>query len=165
MRSQLLICLEQFKGIIIFATNLVVNYDKAFLSHLINIEFTKPDKEARESIWNQYLRGKGLCISLSDDVDICELAEKYEFCDREIKNSVKDACVIAAIAGQETVTQANLIKAAEKTKVEYEKVLKAEDHTSSKPKLSPEATADVRQAMQKQIEQSENSVSVDKLNV
>ena len=165
MRSQLLICLEQFKGIVIFATNLVVNYDKAFLSRLINIEFTKPDKEARESIWNQHLRGKGLRIPLSDDVDICELAEKYEFCGREIKNSVKDACVIAAIAGQETVTQANLIKAAEKTKVEYEKVLKAEDHTSSKPKLSPEAAADVRQAMQKQIEQSENSVSVDKLDV
>lgn len=165
MRSQLLICLEQFKGIVIFATNLVVNYDKAFLSRLINIEFTKPDKEARESIWNQHLRGKGLRIPLSDDVDICELAEKYEFCGREIKNSVKYACVIAAIAGQETVTQANLIKAAEKTKVEYEKVLKAEDHTSSKPKLSPEAAADVRQAMQKQIEQSENSVSVDKLDV
>ena len=111
------------------------------------------------------MRGKGLRIPLSDDVDICELAEKYEFCGREIKNSVKDACVIAAIAGQETVTQANLIKAAEKTKVEYEKVLKAEDHTSSKPKLSPEAAADVRQAMQKQIEQSENSVSFDKLDV
>ena len=47
MRSQLLICLEQFKGIVIFATNLVVNYDKAFLSRLINIEFTKPNKAAR----------------------------------------------------------------------------------------------------------------------
>ena len=37
MRSQLLISLERFKGIVIFATNLVINYDKAFLSRLINI--------------------------------------------------------------------------------------------------------------------------------
>lgn len=162
MRSQLLICLEQFKGIVIFATNLVVNYDKAFLSRLINIEFTKPDKTAREAIWNQHLRGKGLRIPLSDDVNISELAEKYEFCGREIKNSVKDACVITAIAGQQAVTQANLIKSAEKTKVEYEKVLKAEDHTSSKPKLSPEAAADVRQAMKKTIEQA-NTISVNEL--
>jgi SpoVK/Ycf46/Vps4 family AAA+-type ATPase len=30
MRSQLLICLERFKGVVIFATNLVQNYDPAF---------------------------------------------------------------------------------------------------------------------------------------
>lgn len=163
MRSQLLICLEQFKGIVVFATNLVVNYDKAFLSRLINIGFTKPDQAAREAIWYQHLKGKGLRIPLAEDVDITELAEKYEFCGREIKNSVKDACVVAAIAGQSFVTQANLIKAAEKTKVEYEKVLKAEDHTSTKPKLSPEAAADVQNYMQKKIQQAE-TVNVSKLN-
>lgn len=51
MRSQLLICLEQFRGIVIFATNLVVNYDKAFLSRLISIEFQTPDSKARYAIW------------------------------------------------------------------------------------------------------------------
>lgn len=65
MRSQLLICLEQFKGIVVFATNLVVHYDKAFLSRLINIEFTKPDQAAREAIWYQHLKGKGLRIPLA----------------------------------------------------------------------------------------------------
>ncbi len=39
MRSQLLICLEEFRGIVIFATNLVINYDQAFLTRLISVEF------------------------------------------------------------------------------------------------------------------------------
>lgn len=58
MRSQLLICLENFTGIVIFATNLVVNYDKAFLSRLINVEFTYPTEEERVAIWNIHLKGK-----------------------------------------------------------------------------------------------------------
>lgn len=164
MRSQLLICLEQFKGIVIFATNLVVNYDKAFLSRLINIEFKRPDAKAREAIWFQHLKGEGLRIPLAEDVDIHELAERYEFCGREIKNSVKDACVIAAIGKQENVTQSNLIKAAEKTKTESEKVLQADDHTSikPKPKLSPETAAEIQQAMQKKIDQAK-TIGVDEM--
>lgn len=47
--------------------------------------------------------------------------------------------------------------------MEYEKVLKAEDHTSTKPKLSPEAAADVQNYMQKKIQQAE-TVNVNKLN-
>lgn len=154
MRSQLLICLEQFKGIVIFATNLVVNYDKAFLSRLINIEFTKPDKEARYSIWYQHLKGKGLRIPLSDDVNINELAEKYEFCGREIKNSVKDACVVTAIAESEFVSQETLIKSAEKTKIEYEKVMSAEDHTVIKKELTDEQKDVLKEAMQKKIDEA-----------
>lgn len=42
MGSQLLICLEQFRGIVIFATNLLVNYDSAFLSQLISICKIRP---------------------------------------------------------------------------------------------------------------------------
>ncbi|OOB76355.1 hypothetical protein AXF41_03215 [Clostridium haemolyticum] len=48
MRSQLLICLEEYRGIVIFATNLVVNYDQAFLTRLISIKFIEPDIECRE---------------------------------------------------------------------------------------------------------------------
>ncbi len=62
MRSQLLICLEQFRGIVIFATNLVVNYDRAFLSRLISIEFRVTDAPARRAIWERHLRGEGLRI-------------------------------------------------------------------------------------------------------
>lgn len=154
MRSQLLICLEQFRGIVIFATNLVVNYDKAFLSRLINIEFTMPDAEAREAIWKIHLMGDGLRIPLSEDVDIHALAEKFAFCGREIKSSVKDACVITAMNGWETVGQETLLKAAEKVRIESAKVLQANDHTVSK-KVEP--TQAQREAIQEAFQNKLNS--------
>lgn len=166
MRSQLLICLEQFRGIVIFATNLVVNYDKAFLSRLINIEFTVPDVEARKSIWNEHLRGEGLRIPLANDVNLDELAEKYVFCGREIKNSVKDACVTVAMSGRDEVCQSDLIKASEKTKIESDKVIKAEDHTKS-VKMTDEQKKTIADVMQKKLDENKNvesSESLDKEN-
>ena len=135
MRSQLLISLEHFRGIVIFATNLVVNYDQAFLSRLISIEFPNPDFEARCAIWNRHIRGEGLNIPLSNDVNIEELAKKYEFCGRDIKNAVKDACVVCAVKEFEVVSQDDLIKACEKVKEELEALSKASDHTQSKLKV------------------------------
>ena len=132
MRSQLLISLERFRGIVIFATNLVVNYDRAFLSRLISIEFPQPDFEARRAIWERHLRGEGLRIPLSGDVNVDELAGKYDnFCGREIKNAVKDACVTCAMKGQEIISQSDLVRASEKVKTETEKVQNASDHTQS----------------------------------
>ncbi len=89
-------------------------------------------------------------IPLSADVNIDELAEKYAFCGREIKNSVKDACVTVAMANRAEVCQADLMKAAEKTRIESEKVLKADDH--SKAKLSPEQSNAIKDAMQKKLD-------------
>lgn len=129
MRSQLLISLEQFKGIVIFATNLVVNYDKAFLSRLINIEFTYPNAEEREQIWWNHLKSESIHIPLAQDVNVRELAEKFEFCGREIKNSIKNACIAVALDKRDVVTQSNFIKACERTFDEREKVITATDHT------------------------------------
>lgn len=150
MRSQLLICLEQFRGIVIFATNLVVNYDKAFLSRLINIEFVVPDKDARKSIWHQHLYGKGIKLPLADNINLDELADKYVFCGREIKNAVKDACVTVAISNNDLIQQEDLLKAAEKTKTESEKVLKAEDHTKSII-LNDTQKNEIKEAMKKSL--------------
>lgn len=95
-------------------------------------------------------------IPLSDDVNLQELADKFEFCGREIKNSVKDACVTVAISGRNLVTQADLIKAAEKTRIEYEKVLKAEDHTTAKKtedtSVSPVTNNVVKNILQENID-------------
>lgn len=132
MRSQLLISLERFKGIVIFATNLVVNYDKAFLSRLINIEFTMPTAEERQKIWWQHLRTDTVHVPLAGDVDIPDLSEAYEFCGREIKSAVKSACIAAALDGRDEVTQAELIKACDITREETLKVTSANDHTASR---------------------------------
>lgn len=158
MRSQLLICLEQFRGIVIFATNLVVNYDRAFLSRLINIEFPVPDQNARKLIWERHLIGKGLHIPLSSDLNIDELAEKYIFCGREIKNSVKNACVSVALSGKEYVFQSDLLKSAEEVKLEADKVSKADDHTKV-VKLSQEQNNALKDALQEKLDKCGNNLS------
>ena len=76
LRSQLLICLENFNGIVIFASNLVINYDPAFLSRLINIEFVVPSNEQREKIWLNHLKTNTINVPLSEDVDIKQLANE-----------------------------------------------------------------------------------------
>ncbi|MGN0606603.1 MAG: ATP-binding protein [Oscillospiraceae bacterium] len=159
MRSQLLICLEEFKGIVIFATNLVVNYDQAFLTRLISVEFIKPDNECRKKIWDVHIRGNGINIPLFDDVDTNELAEKYEFCGREIRKAVINACVSVAMHNRFIVQQADFIKACDKIKYEEERLANAEDHTKSKKNnLSPQQEDVLKDAIKAKIKQEkENS--------
>ena len=121
LRSQLLICLEEFKGIVIFATNLVMNYDNAFLTRLISIEFKKPNEELREKIWRVHLypcNNNGLNIPLSNDIDVCKLAKKYEFCGRDIRKAVISACVKTIMKNDNFVNMENLIDACEQIKKE-----------------------------------------------
>ena len=121
MRSQLLICLEEFKGIVIFATNLVTNYDEAFLTRLISIEFKKPDAKLRKKIWHVHLyptNDNGLSIPLSNDINLDELAEKYDFCGREIRKAVVSACVKTVMIGKPIVEMHLIIEACEQIKKE-----------------------------------------------
>lgn len=139
MRSQLLICLEEFRGIVIFATNLVVNYDNAFLTRLISVEFTNPDKETRKKIWDVHVRplndGKPhqLNIPLDENVDTSILAENYDFSGREIRNAVVSACVSAALANHNIVCQEDFVKACNKIEAEKTALATAKDHTKSEP--------------------------------
>lgn len=56
MRSTLLIELERFEGIVVFATNFARNYDEAFRSRIgYHIEFALPDLEARRRLWERFL--------------------------------------------------------------------------------------------------------------
>ena len=56
MRSTLLIELERFNGIVVFATNFAKNYDSAFVSRIrYHIEFKLPDLESRKQLWNRLL--------------------------------------------------------------------------------------------------------------
>lgn len=56
MRSTLLIELERFEGIAVFATNFANNYDEAFRSRIgYHVEFTLPDHAARQRLWHKFL--------------------------------------------------------------------------------------------------------------
>ena len=137
MRSQLLLSLERFEGIAIFATNLVVNYDKAFISRLISIEIPAPDFQGRKAIWEQHIRGDGIRMPLADDVNVEELAKRYDsFCGREIRKAVVRACTAAAVDKGETVTQKDFLEACRNVQVEAREVLRASDYTQNTQKLT-----------------------------
>jgi len=94
MRSQLLICLEQFHGVVVFATNLIKNYDKAFETRIQHVEFVMPDKECRKKIWQQHLLPG---LPLDADVSIEVLAEIDGVCGRDIRNVVIQTAIRAAL--------------------------------------------------------------------
>lgn len=51
LRGEMLILLEDFQGVVVFATNLVTNIDRAFESRIISkIEFELPNAEARHAM-------------------------------------------------------------------------------------------------------------------
>ena len=96
MRSQLLICLEKFSGLVIFSTNFVENYDKAFETRVANIKFEMPDADSRLKIWQQHLPVE---LPRQDDVNLQLLAEEIDdICGRDIKNAVIDAALKVAYA-------------------------------------------------------------------
>lgn len=169
MRSQLLMSLESFHGIAIFATNLVVNYDKAFLSRLISVEFRNPDVELRRQIWETHLLSKfmnnhQLSIPLSHDVNINELAENYELCGRDIRNAVVDACVEACLRGKRVVDQECLRFGAQSRVESNQAIAEAEDHT--RIEKNGTAKAVISSAMQARLSSGEHkTVSIDKIDV
>lgn len=112
MRSQLLICLEKHKGIVIFATNLVENYDPAFETRVRHIRFPLPDFGARARMWSNKLRPK---LPLDADVNVLELATRSEtLCGRDIKNAIVDAAMRVAKQKRNTLRQSDLLSAVDR---------------------------------------------------
>ena len=111
--SQLLICLEKFKGVVIFATNLVENYDKAFETRVRHIHFPMPDEKARYSIWQNHLPPE---LPLAKDLLIQELASIDNVCGRDIKNAVIDAAVRTARNGRSVIQTQDFIEAINRIK-------------------------------------------------
>ncbi|MDD2721861.1 MAG: AAA family ATPase [Gallionella sp.] len=65
MRSTLLIELERFDGIVVFATNFAKNYDSAFVSRIrYHIEFKLPGFDERKQLWGRLLAPR---IPLAED--------------------------------------------------------------------------------------------------
>jgi SpoVK/Ycf46/Vps4 family AAA+-type ATPase len=114
MRSQLLICLEQFHGVVIFSTNLVENYDKAFETRVRHVHFPLPDADCRREIWRRHLVPR---LPVDATVDPSVLAERIDdICGRDIKNAVIDAAVRAAVSGAGRVSLDDLVLAAGRIK-------------------------------------------------
>ena len=117
IRSQLFICLEQFQGIVIFATNLVENYDKAFETRVRYIYFSMPDQKCRREIWRRHLPNKlPLGNDISLDIILDTLAQVDDICGRDIKNAVIDAAMRVARVRKNYIELNDLLDAIERIK-------------------------------------------------
>ncbi len=87
--------LEAFNGVVIFATNLAVNFDPAFERRIrTHVLFEMPGVDEREQIWKVQIHPSK--TPLADDVNFRALAERYAVSGGDIKNAVLKAATIAA---------------------------------------------------------------------
>jgi SpoVK/Ycf46/Vps4 family AAA+-type ATPase len=88
--------LEQYEGVVIFATNLAANFDPAFERRIqSHVLFRMPDAEERERIWRAHLPPRA---PLAPDVDLRRLAEEFEMAGGDIRNAMLKAVHLAALA-------------------------------------------------------------------
>ncbi len=86
--------LEEFPGVVIFATNLAANFDPAFERRIrTHILFEMPGAEERERIWRAQIHARK--TPLADDVDFRALADLYPASGGDIKNAVLKGAQIA----------------------------------------------------------------------
>lgn len=86
--------LEEFPGVVVFATNLAANFDPAFERRIrTHILFEMPGPEERERIWRVQLHPR---TPLGEEVDFRALAEAYPVSGGDIKNAVLKAAQMAA---------------------------------------------------------------------
>ena len=153
MRSQLLLCLEQFKGVVIFSTNLVSNYDKAFETRVRHVHFPLPDRESRKEIWKRHLPSE---LPLSDDVCLERLSKVDDVCGRDIKNAVIDAAMRTARLGSAPVTLDSLISSV--SKVKSARIQHQEERRLS---LTTEEEAEIQDKVKEHIEGRKKTMAIE----
>ncbi|MCG2584153.1 ATP-binding protein [Massilia sp. TS11] len=98
--------IEDFPGIAILATNLKSNLDEAFARRFqAAIYFAAPEAEERLRLWRQAC-GDG--SRLGPDVDLVQLADKYEISGGMVGNILRHALQAALRRGDQSLCQADL---------------------------------------------------------
>ena len=93
MRTELLMALDSFDGLAIFASNLHGSYDQAISSRLIHVDFALPNQDERRRLWRSHLPPE---LPLAEDVAIDTLSEIDGITGRDIKQAVLAAAVSTA---------------------------------------------------------------------
>ncbi len=106
--SYLLQRIEDFPGLLIFATDIKANIDDAFMRRFQSvIAFQIPTPEQREKLWNKAFSKK---MILGTDIDIKMISEKYELSGGGIINVVMGCSLMALKRGNNTVLLSDLLK-------------------------------------------------------
>ncbi len=107
-RSVMLMLLNTYQDVIIFATNFIENFDPAFMRRILaHIKFEMPDAMCRYQLWNKYIPEK-----LPNNFDLKYIAEKYEnLSGSDISNAVLSTAFSAARNNVNVVDQMYLEEA------------------------------------------------------
>ena len=139
LRSQMLILLEEFEGVVLFATNLVTNFDKAFESRILDhIKLELPNREARAAIIEKMLPSKMPLDHRFTQNELLEASDLIEgFAGREIKNAILTMLLDKA---SQKLSKPRLtledLKVEKKKKKEQIEKLKAEENDRRKAKIA-----------------------------
>lgn len=110
-RSVLLVLLNEYDDLILFASNFITNYDPAFIRRILaHVKFELPNEESRFKLWRMYIPNE-----MPTDADISRLAKKYGgISGADISNAVLNASLRAARLGEELVCNDYFEKAIER---------------------------------------------------
>ena len=105
--SYLLQRIENYKGLVILASNLKSNIDDAFVRRFQSIiHFPLPKASERILLWDKAFPPG---IRLHADLSLNQIAQKYELSGAEIMNIVQYACLRALEAGKKTILKSYVI--------------------------------------------------------
>ena len=139
LRSQMLILLEEFSGVVIFATNLVTNFDPAFESRILkHIRFELPNQEARAAMIRKMIPSKLPVDHFFTDEEVMEASKIIDgFNGREIKGAILDCLLSKADpSNQDVVFTVEDFYAVFKKKKQAKIDLKKEEEKRVKDKIS-----------------------------
>lgn len=106
--SYLLQRIEDFPGILILATNVKTNLDIAFAhSFQSTVYFPMPDANQRKNLWQNSFTDKTV---LSDDIDLEDIAEKYELTGGAIINITRYCSLMALKNKRNRILLSDLIE-------------------------------------------------------
>ena len=105
--SYLLQRIESYKGLVILASNLKSNIDDAFVRRFQSIiHFPLPKAQERLLLWEKAFPSK---VRLQQDVDLANIAQRYELSGAEIMNIVQYACLCALGDNKKTIYPSYII--------------------------------------------------------
>jgi len=110
-RSVLLVLINDYDDLILFASNFITNYDPAFIRRILaHVKFELPDEENRYKLWRMYIPRR-----MPTDANIKALAEKYkDVSGSDISNAVFNASLRAARLNEKIVRHAYFAEAIER---------------------------------------------------
>ena len=99
---------EDYGGLVILSTNQKANMDEAFSRRFQNvIQFRMPDPQYRERLWRDTFSER--CV-LADDIDLTEIASRFEISGGAIVNVVQYCSLQSLAAGTNVISSDSLME-------------------------------------------------------